>query len=390
MTPWLLVAGDLSPLGGMDSANHALAKYLGVRVPEVHLVTHRAWPDLAALPAITVHHAWRPFNRHLLGSPLLSRVGLRLWRELRLRGAHAIVNGGNCRIAAANWVHYLHAAYAPQINGSAASRIRAALTRRRDLEAERRALDAAEVIICNSRRTRQDVIDRLRIDGDRVRVVYYGSDAIRFSPVTDAERSQAKERLGYRPDRPLVGFIGALGDRRKAFDTVFAAWQMLCQERDWDAALLVVGSGAEQAQWRRRASASGLDDHMQFLGFRTDVPDILASLDALVHPARYEAYGLSVHEALCRGVAAFVSASAGVAEHYPATLDDLLIENPDDARELADRLMSWRRNLERVRALVAPLSSSLRARSWDTMASEIFECVQQWTPGRASPVGSVA
>ena len=47
MTPWLLVAGDLTPLGGMDAANHALAQYLGVRGPEVHLVTHRAWPDLA-------------------------------------------------------------------------------------------------------------------------------------------------------------------------------------------------------------------------------------------------------------------------------------------------------------------------------------------------------
>ena len=82
MTPWLLVAGDLTPLGGMDAANHALAKYLGGRGFDVHLVTHRAWPDLAALPAVTVHHVWRPFNRHLLGSPLLSRAGLRLWRQL--------------------------------------------------------------------------------------------------------------------------------------------------------------------------------------------------------------------------------------------------------------------------------------------------------------------
>ena len=61
MTPWLLVAGDFTPFGGMDAANHALARYLAAR-GEVHLVTHRAWPDLASLPGVTVHHVWRPFD----------------------------------------------------------------------------------------------------------------------------------------------------------------------------------------------------------------------------------------------------------------------------------------------------------------------------------------
>ena len=77
------------------------------------------------------------------------------------------------------------------------------------------------------------------------------------------------------------------------------------------------GTGAELPAWRQRAQAAGLGDRMRFLGFRSDVPEILAALDALVHPARYEAYGLSVHEALCRGVPAIVSASAGVAERIP-------------------------------------------------------------------------
>src|SRR5215211_7805048 len=106
---WLVVAGDLTSLGGMDSANHALARYLARR-DEIHVVTHRAWPDVAALPNVIVHQVWRPFDRHLLGSPLLSQTGQRLWRRLRTSGAQAIVNGGNCVIAGVNWVHYLHAA----------------------------------------------------------------------------------------------------------------------------------------------------------------------------------------------------------------------------------------------------------------------------------------
>jgi glycosyltransferase involved in cell wall biosynthesis len=385
MTPWLLIAGDLTPLGGMDTANHALARYLATRGTEVHLVTHRAWSDLAANPAVTVHRVWRPFNRHLLGSPLLSRAGFRVWRRLNRRGVRTIVNGGNCHVAGANWVHYLHAAYATHLNGSALGTVKNIVARRRDLDAEQRALRAARVIICNSRRTRQDVIERLGVPEDRVRVVYYGSDPLRFSPVSAAEQPTARERLGFASSRVLVGFVGALGDRRKAFDTVFAAWTSLCRRHDWDADLVVVGTGAELPLWRQRADEAGLRDRVHFLGFRDDVPNVLAALDALVHPARYEAYGLSVHEALCRGIPAFVSRIAGVAEQYPAALSPLLIDDPNDDRELADRLFAWRQNVAATRTLVAPVSSALRARTWDMMAGDIVACVEQFDDRAIGP-----
>lgn len=370
---WLIVAGDLTPLGGMDAANHALARYLAAR-DEVHLVTHRAWPDLAALPNVIVHRVWRPFGRHLLGSPLLAWNGQRVWRRLRRSGAQAIVNGGNCRIAGVNWVHYLHAADALSTTGSLARRAKKALARRRDLAAERAALREARVVICNSRRTRDDVIVRVGVDPSRVRVVYYGGDPIRFSQANSEEREGARAALSQPPGRPLVGFVGALGDRRKGFDTVFSAWCELCRCPEWDADLIVVGEGAELPAWRRRAGEAGVGARIRFAGFRTDVAQILAALDALVHPARYEAYGLSVREALCRGVPAIVSASAGVAEHYPPELGGLLIDDPNDPAELRAKLLAWRRDMEHVRAAVAPLSAALRGHTWDAMAEQIAAC----------------
>jgi glycosyltransferase involved in cell wall biosynthesis len=375
--PWMLVAGDFTPLGGMDAANHALARYLGGTGAEVHVVTHRAWADLSVLPTVTVHQVWRPFSRHLLGSPLLARAGRRMWQGLSPRGVHAVVNGGNCRVAAANWVHYLHAAWAPPSTGSPGRRAKGLFARQRDLASEQVALREASVVICNSRRTRRDVIERTGVAEDRVRVVYYGSDPVRFSPVGEAARAAAKRALACAPDRPLLGFIGALGDRRKAFDTVFTAFAALCARPDWDVDLVVVGTGADLPRWRARAEAAGLSPRVRFLGFRTDVPDVVAALDGLVHPARYEAYGLSVHEALCRGVPAVVTASAGVAEQYPDALGALLLVNPDDAGELAERLAGWRGEIERFRALVEPVSARLRARTWDTMAREIVACVER-------------
>ena len=55
-------------------------------------------------------------------------------------------------------------------------------------------------------------------------------------------------------------------------------------------------------------------------------------------------------------VPALVSASAGVAEHYPVELRHLLIEDPHDASELRERLASARNELSRLRQAVRPLS----------------------------------
>src|SRR5262249_4600963 len=156
-----------------------------------------------------------------------------------------------------NWVHYLHAAYAAPTSGSAARWAKTAAVHRRDLLAERDALTRARVVISNSRRTRADLIERLAVPESRIHVVYYGSDPVRFSYVDRAARDLAKRALGRPVDRPLVGFVGALGDRRKAFDSIFSAWESLSQRKEWDVDLVAVGAGAELSAWQARARAAG-------------------------------------------------------------------------------------------------------------------------------------
>ena len=178
---------------------------------------------------------------------------------------------------------------------------------------ERSAIRAARVVVCNSRRTAADVVNRLGVEPDRVRVVYLGVDSDRFPAVTQAERVAARLQLGWE-DRPWVGFVGQLGNRVKGFDTLYAAWRELCHDPRWDANLAVVGGGADLPWWEAQAATHGLAGRIRFLGYRTDVPDILAGCDALAHPARYDAYGMAVHEALCRGLPVVVSSAAGVSE----------------------------------------------------------------------------
>jgi glycosyltransferase involved in cell wall biosynthesis len=375
MTRWALAAGDFTPLGGMDRANHALARYLALSGRDLHLVAHRVWPDLAALPGVTVHLAPRPFGAHLLGAPLLARAATRLGRRLG-PSTRLLSNGGNTGWPAPTWIHYLHAAYAPRVAAGARARISALVGRRQFLAREAETIRRAPAIICNSARTAADVRRCYGVEAARLRVVYYGVDADQFGEVSDAARREARQTLAFDGATPLAIFIGALGDRRKGFDLVFDAWRQLVADPAWDVNLVVVGVGAEAAQWEQRAAAAGLGARITFLRFRSDMPGVLAAADVLVHPSRYEAYGLGVHEALCRGLPAIVSASAGVAERLTDDLRPLTLPDPPTAADLVARLRLWRGDVTGWRGRARAAGATLRRRSWDDMAAEIAAVVE--------------
>ena len=135
--------------------------------------------------------------------------------------------------------------------------------------------------------------------------------------------------------------------------------------------LLVAGSGAELDRWRARADRDGMGRRITFLGYRTDIPALMAAADVMVHPARYEAYGLAVHEAICMGVPVIVSASAGVAEQMPSDLADLLLDDAESAADLCTRLERWRTRRNEFMQRTRSAGAMLRTRSWDDMSREI-------------------
>lgn len=359
-----LVAADFVKTGGMDRANYALAEYLARQGAHVHLVAHRIEDILVTWPNVHWQHVKRPGGLDVFGEYALERAGK---RARRATTGPFLVNGGNCVVEAVNWVHYVHALFQPSF-APGLVRMKQAAYARVSAKRERAALARAPLVIANSQGTRQALVERVGIAPERVHVVYYGIDAQAFGPIHAGERATVRQELGLS-DRPTAMFVGGLGDRRKGFDTLFQAWVALCRRPSWDADLLVVGRGRELETWRRRASAA-LGDRVRFLGFRKDVPRLLAAADALIAPTRYEAFGLGVAEAISRGLPALVSARAGVAELYPPELEALLLGDPDSVSELVMRLERWRGG-EYPRAHLAALTERVRARSWDRMAEEI-------------------
>lgn len=368
-----MVSGDFVTTGGMDRANYALADFLLRMGTDVDLVTHRVANTLTHYPKLALHIVPKPLGSYFLGERFIDREGRRLAKQVLENGGRVVVNGGNCIFGDVNWVHYVHAAYRPQIR-SISRRMKQFIERPLLLKRERLALLSAKTVITNSNQTKTAVEQAYGISNNRIKTIYYGTDANRFRPASLEERSSLRANFDW-DESPRVVFIGALGDRRKGFDILIEAWETLVTTKRWDAKLVVIGAGVEKATWQKRVTESGIDHSVSFLGFREDVDQILKAADCLVAPTRYEAYGLGVHEALCCGLPALVSADAGVAERYPQSLAWMKLPNPSTSKVLADRLIQWRSRLCDVAPEIHRFGEKLRQRTWDNMAQDFLEFV---------------
>jgi glycosyltransferase involved in cell wall biosynthesis len=115
---------------------------------------------------------------------------------------------------------------------------------------------------------------------------------------------------------------------------------------------------------------------VRLLGRVADVATLLAAADVLVSPSRYESYGLAVHEALCRGLPAIASARAGVAERYPAALRHLLLRDPEDVAELADRVRLVRARPGPIGAETVRFGETIRSFTWSDMAAGVVRLIE--------------
>ncbi len=385
---YLIVAGDFVRTGGMDRANLALADYLANSSQpciRVHLVAHSADQSLINHPNILFHQVPKPLKKHALGQPLLNLYGRSIASGYQAQKTlKMVVNGGNCRSdhVSINWAHYVHGAWSPVTiqtkKTDLVRNIRQNLSHLASIRHERIAFQKAPVIIANSRLTAAQISNLYQIDPSRIHVVYYGTDPSQFKPVTDQERQQARAKLGLNDDLPVITFVGALGDLRKGFDILFDAWQKLDQKRGWDAHLLVIGSGSLISYYKSRCDTGSKHQRIQFLGFRNDVHTILAASSLLVSPTRYEAYGLNVHEALCRNIPVLVSKSAGVAERIPTPTEadpvDMRFDDGICPDQLALRLEHWRDHQPQYAEKAEQAGSILRQHSWPERMAEWISC----------------
>jgi glycosyltransferase involved in cell wall biosynthesis len=112
------------------------------------------------------------------------------------------------------------------------------------------------------------------------------------------------------PDRSkfVVAFVGRLV-RCKRVDRLLEAVARVSEHTEIE--VLIVGSGPLKTELRDLSRRLSLEESVRFLGFRSDVADLLRDADVLVQPSTGEGFGLAIIEACMSGLVPIVFADGG-------------------------------------------------------------------------------
>ena len=180
---------------------------------------------------------------------------------------------------------------------------------------------------------------------------YYGTQEERFHllpptldldrrPVENRDRVRVKVRdaLGVAGSDALLLFVGS-GFKTKGLDRALIALAQLPDSIAKTTRLVVIGQD-QAGPYLRLAHKLGVASQVQFVGGRTDIPELLAAGDLLVHPAYMENTGTILLEAIAAGLPVLATDVCGYASHIVEADAGKVLPSPFDQRQLNVELAS--------------------------------------------------
>jgi L-malate glycosyltransferase len=210
--------------------------------------------------------------------------------------------------------------------------------------------------------------DALRVEGEhdgmrcRWSLLQNGIDLDAFR--LDGTTGAAKTAFGLDPERPVVGTVGRL-EQRKGQDVLLAAIERLKGRRPAPQ-LVVVGDGPTAGDLRKRADALGVTKLVRFTGTLDDVRPALAAMDVFTLPSREEGMSNALMEAMAAAKPIVATDVGGTGEVLDRGRLGVLVPS-DDALALADAVAALLDDSARAGALGAAARDHVRAR-WDARA----------------------
>lgn len=232
----------------------------------------------------------------------------------------------------------------------------------------------------------------------KLRVVPYGIDLVRFSP--DRDGRAIRQEFGIPSEAPVVAVIARFQAVKGQAEFLSAA-EMIAQALP-QAVFLVVGDTAfgnrqdeeyKHALLTRVEHSFLLHPRVRFLGFRPDIPEIMAACDVIVMPSQYEAFPVVAIEAMACGRALVATAVGGLLESVVDGVTGVLVP-PAAPQALAEGVLgllqdpALRRRMGvagRARA-VERFSLERQARTFVALFDEL---VHGRGPSRGAPGGLI-
>ncbi len=184
---------------------------------------------------------------------------------------------------------------------------------------------------------REDFIRTQKFSSRRVEYVPgVGVDVKRFSQTLDY-RENARRALGIQSDVDIILSVGEINRNKNHIVVLRAMAQMKREKKIGRMSYLLCGAGPLQDRLKQEARSLGIDDMVNFLGYRTDMELIYAACDIFVFPSLREGLPVSLIEAMANGLPVICSRIRGNTDLIVAEQGGFLFD-PRDVGELKGKI----------------------------------------------------
>ena len=164
------------------------------------------------------------------------------------------------------------------------------------------------------------------IDKKKIKVVPSGIDYTPFENVSS--KDYLYREFGFSKNDFLVGIVAHLADHKGHKYLIEAA--SILKKKAPNIKLIIVGKGPLRMELDQQVKEEGVEDIVLFLGFREDVPQIMASLDLFVLSSYLEGLGTSILDAMASHLPVVATEVGGIPEVVTHEKTGLLVppKNP--------------------------------------------------------------
>jgi glycosyltransferase involved in cell wall biosynthesis len=179
----------------------------------------------------------------------------------------------------------------------------------------------------------------------KVLTIYNGIASSNFG---NSSPEASRQALGLEPEDQVVGTVARLIPD-KGMGTLLEAMSLVAKIVP-RSHLVIVGDGPERSRLEQYARGLGLDGRVQFLGWREDVPTLMAGWNCFTLPSLSEGFNISVLEAMASRLPVVVSDLPALREAVVPGRGGLLVR-PGSSPDLAAALLHVLKAPERARAM---------------------------------------
>jgi glycosyltransferase involved in cell wall biosynthesis len=213
-------------------------------------------------------------------------------------------------------------------------------------------------VIASSHHVKATLLEAGMTDPKRIEVVHNAMDLVDWDAGAASSGTPLRDELGISRDRPVVALIGRLDPVKGQREFLLAAERVARVNRE--VLFLLVGIIPPRSRWAPFADYYGevqalmrrpdLRSRVLVVGWRTDLPNVMAAPDIVVQPSLRETFGRVLIEAMAARKPVVVTRIGGMPEIVVDGETGLIVppSNPD---ALAAAILTLLRDPERRRAM---------------------------------------